>query len=119
MTCPSEIKQHIEQALGGDPRLAVVAVRRLASEDLPWLEERVVRLARADGYSWARLGRLLGRSRQAVRTRFGEIDGTRQPFPFRTMRDDARIMVHWYEAKADARRRTEFDGLSPDDVVAW
>ena len=119
MTCPSEIKRHVEQALGDDPRMAVVAVKLLTTEDLPWLEERAVRFARASGYSWGKLGRLLGRSRQAVYRRHIAIDGTPQPMPRRPMRDGDRIMSHWYRALGDGRRWREFTELEPDDVVPW
>ncbi len=119
MTCPSEVKQHVEEALGNDPRKALVAVRQLAVVDLPWLEERAVRLARADGYTWARLGRLLQKSRQAVRKRFGEIDGAPQPPPFRASSHDDLVIGSWSRARADVRRRQEFADLGPDDAVPW
>jgi hypothetical protein len=114
-----EIRQHLEQALGGDPRRSVVAVRQLGSDDLRWLEERAVRFARAEGYSWAHIGRLLGKSRQAVRQRFVGIDGTVQPLPRRPMADDERTMSTWNAALAGARRRREFLELDPSHVVPW
>lgn len=119
MTCPTEIKQRIDEAVGVEPRLAVVAVRRLRSEDLPWLEERAVRFARAQGYSWARLGRLLGRSRQATQKRFAPIDGTPQPMPRRTMHDDTRFMIRRWSRRADERRWNEFVELEAADAVPW
>lgn len=119
MTAPSEIRRHLDRALGGDPRLAAVAVRELRDHALPWLEQRAVRLARNEGFSWGDLARLLGRSRQAVHRRHAAIDGTTQPLPCRPMRDDERFMAHWTEHLADVRRRREFDELERGDVVPW
>jgi hypothetical protein len=120
MTGPSEIKRHVEQALGDDPRMAVVAVKLLTNHDLPWLEERAIRFARASGYSWAKLGRLLGRSRQAVHRRHLAIDGTPQPLPRRPMRDGDRIILAlWYQTLADGRRRREYAELDADEAVPW
>jgi hypothetical protein len=119
MTAPSVIKRHLDEALFAEPRTAVIAVRRLLEEDLPWLEQRVVHAARAEGYSWAKLGRLLGRSRQAVRQRFGGDDTRRPSLPVRPVAADERIIATWNRIKADARRRAEFEHLSPTDVVPW
>lgn len=119
MTAPSEIKKHIDQALGSNPRMALVAVRRLLQEDLPWMEERAVRLARADGYTWGRIGRCLRRSRQAVRKRFAAIDGTPQPLPRRPLTDGVVVMRLVNGAQADRRRTLEFDELGPHDAVPW
>ena len=119
MTCPSDIKRHVAEALGNDPQRAIVAVRRLVADDLPWLEARAVRLGRSEGYSWAVLGRMLGKSRQAIRQRFVSIDGTPQPLPRPPMSDDDRIMTAWNRARSDVRRRREFADLGPNDVVPW
>lgn len=62
--------RHVDEALGDDPRLALIAVRKLVTEDVPWLELQAVACARAYGYNWARIGRLLQRSRQALRTKY-------------------------------------------------
>lgn len=55
--------------LTGRPAAALVAYRRLVDDYLPWVERRLVHRARRSGSSWAGLGRLLGRSRQAVQQR--------------------------------------------------
>ncbi len=119
MASITEMKRNLDDATGPDPRLALVGVRRLLEEDLPWLEERAVRLARSQGYTWGRIGRCLQRSRQAGRQRFVALDGTPQPLPKQPVRDGDRIMSGFNGAKADARRRREFEELDPNDVVPW
>lgn len=57
----------LDAILGDDPKQALAAYRDLADRQLPWLEQRVVALARRDGLNWAVIGRLLGRTRQTVR----------------------------------------------------
>lgn len=121
MTAPSEIKKHVDQALCSDPRLALVGIRRLLQEDLPWMEERAVRLARSHEYSWGRIGRLLRRSRQAARKRFIDIDGTPQPLPRKPVTSDQITMRLVNGARADLRRRRELEELdrpmsSPGDA---
>ena len=71
----------IEDLLGDDPRRALIAYRRLVADELPWIEQRAVGLALRDEWSWARIGRLLGRSRQAVRKRFDGLPPIRRPDP--------------------------------------
>ena len=67
----------------------------------------------------AQIGRLLGRSRQAVRQRFGDIDGTAQPLPLGPRNDEERVMAYWYESTACTRRRREFLDIDPSDTVPW
>ena len=117
----SAAHRHIEDALGDDPRVALVAVRKLVEDDLPWLERRAVRLARANGFSWATIGRLLCRSRQAVRKRYGAIDGTREPIVMPPVDDAQRVMAAIARSRADDRRRRELAELDDGEVdaVAW
>jgi hypothetical protein len=132
-TKSSLVRTHLETALGSDGRHAIVAVRRLLDEDLPWLEERAVRLARADGYNWAQLGRLLHRSRQAVRQRFADIDvdadvdsgssgsngliGLLLPPTRPTTEQHVIGLVR--TSRAAERRRREFEAAGPGDLIAW
>jgi hypothetical protein len=71
----------VEDLLGDDARRALIAYHRLVGDELPWIEQRVVGLARRDGWSWARIGRLLGRSRQAVQKRFEGLAPIRRANP--------------------------------------
>jgi hypothetical protein len=73
MATVEEIHRHIDAAAGDDPRQALIAVRKLINEDIPMLERRAVCIARRELWSWVRISRLLMRSRQSVRERFGAI----------------------------------------------
>lgn len=119
MTAPRLVKQHVADAFGLDHRRALIAVRELLTTDLPWLEQRAVLLARANGASWGEVGRSLRRSRQAVRQRYLAVDGTPPPIARLPVRDDLRFMAIWNERLADVRRRHEFDDLCPDEAVPW
>ena len=59
----------IDRALGDDPKSALIASRELKDE-IEWLTERSVALARREGYEWSHISRLLGISRQWARERF-------------------------------------------------
>jgi hypothetical protein len=65
----NELTGLIDDALGEDPKCALIAARQL-KEELEWLTERSVSLARRESYDWGRIGRLLGISRQWARERF-------------------------------------------------
>lgn len=65
----NELVALIDQVLGESPKAALVAARRL-SEELDWLQQRAVIHARANGYNWGQIGRLLGLTRQGVRKKF-------------------------------------------------
>ena len=69
-----ELHRLINDALADDPRAALIACRRLADDELGSIERRAVQRARQSGWTWARIGRLLGRTRQSVRARFADVD---------------------------------------------
>ena len=64
-----ELVGMIDRALGDDPKSALIAARELKQE-VEWLTERSVALARREGYNWGRISRLLGITRQWARERF-------------------------------------------------
>ena len=112
-----EVRQLVADAGGSNPRLALASVKALEDE-LDWLLVRAVRLARAEGYDWARIGRLLGVSLQAVRKRFDVLAPLMGPLP-----PHARGRTQWErqatelaEHAADVRRRVEFEFGDP---VFW
>ncbi|MDP2292570.1 MAG: hypothetical protein Q8M22_15370 [Actinomycetota bacterium] len=115
------LRQMMRDAAGTNPRMALAGVRALTKET-DWLLVRAVRLARAEGYDWARIGRLLGVSRQAARKRFEHLDGAVGPVtPFtpphvRRSTPLERQAQSMAEAKANLRRRREFDA---GDAVFW
>ena len=115
------LKFLFSDAIGSNPRLALVAVRALADET-DWLLVRAVRLARADGYNWAQIGRLLGVSRQAAKKRFESLDDGVGPMTsFTPPHTQGRTVLQQQErevfaAIADIRRRREFES---GDAVFW
>ena len=96
---------------------ALVGVALLADVYLPWVERRLVLRARREGISWTGIGRLLGRSRQAVQERHHRVVDAGDLLPPALPRSyvdiDRRDRA---EVLADLRRMREADA---DDVVAW
>ena len=56
MDVARELHQLIDDLLGDDPRRALIAYRRLTVDEMPWIEQRVVALARRNGWNFARIG---------------------------------------------------------------
>ena len=112
-----DLRQLVRDAGSANPRTALAAVRVLEDE-VEWLLVRAVRLARADGYDWGRIGRLLGRRRQSVRERFERLAPRTSPLPphLRERTDIEREVAAVQERFADHRRRRAFES---DDPVAW
>ena len=75
----TEIHRRVDAAGSDDPRHALIAVRKLINDDVPWLERRAIDLARREFWDWVRIARLLMRSRQAVRERFRAYEGLPAP----------------------------------------
>ena len=53
---PEELVAMIDQALGDEPKPALIAARQLKAE-ADWLTERAVALARREGFDWGRISR--------------------------------------------------------------
>lgn len=64
-----EMQLLVREVLGWRTRPALAGLGMLNDLYLPWLERRLVLRARREGVSWTGIGRLLGRSRQAIRQR--------------------------------------------------
>lgn len=64
-----ELHRLVDDVLGDDPRRALIACRLLTDDHLPWMECKVIALARREGWSWRRIAQLLMRSRQSVFTK--------------------------------------------------
>ena len=111
----------IDEALGDDPRVALIAVRRLFDEELPWIELRAVRLARAKGHPWARIGRALGRSRQAIQQRYADVEHTWPPIPREPVGQAERQERAIAGIYRDANRRKALAAWEAQagDVVPW
>jgi hypothetical protein len=123
MATTDELHRLLTEALDDDPRAALIACHRLADEELPAIERRAVRRARESGWTWARIGRLLGRRRQSVRARFAAVDEAaplRLPDPRKEWDPGAgdRAVARYQRA---IRIAEEFGALAADgsDATAW
>jgi hypothetical protein len=93
---------------------SIGGVRSLRAE-LEWLERRAVHRARADGLSWASIGRLLDVSPQGARQRFGKTVP-----PFRPDRlTDAEKSEAAFRALLAGRRHVGHDRENDNDPIAW
>ena len=110
MTVRDQLDALLDDLLGDDPRPALIAFCRLVDDELPWLEQRVVALARREGWNWATIARLLGRSRQSVHERFRNIRLSIRPDPHLAKHRQERD----YRGIAEAVRRNQ-----DDDPVGW
>lgn len=77
----TRLHRQLDEALADDPATALIAVHRLRTDELPWIEHRAVVRARHAGWSWARIGRLLGCSRQAVQQKYAGAPPRVAPLP--------------------------------------
>ncbi len=112
MDIGTRLHRLLDDMLGQDPRRALIAYRQLADEHLPWLEQRVVALARREAWTFARIGRLLGRSRQAVQQRFQRIQPATPYDPSIPFQRERRMVQQF---TSPDRRRARQD----DDPIAW
>jgi hypothetical protein len=62
----------LDDMLSANPRTALIATKRMTGE-LSWIEQRAVGIARREGWTFARIARLLGRTRQSVHQRYGSM----------------------------------------------
>lgn len=108
MDVRNELHRLIEQALDDNAHDALIGVVSLQRE-LDWIERRAVGRARAAGWSWARIARVLGRTGQAVWGRHAAATPPRRA----TVRPDPGAVA--FHLRADTRRRQELE----DDPVPW
>jgi hypothetical protein len=112
----------IDHALGDDPKAALIAARQLKDE-VEWLTERSVSVARREGYDWGQISRLLGISRQWARERFKNAPPRMPPHVVERnrylaeQREGERLLKR-LDSKAARRSRGSDDG-DDDDLVAW
>jgi hypothetical protein len=105
----------IDRALGDDPKSALIASRELKDE-IEWLTERSVALARREGYEWSRISRLLGISRQWARERFKAAPPRLPPHVVannRYLREIRQTEQAVLEIRRSSRRPDD------DDPIAW
>ena len=114
-----QLHRSIDEILSDDPRAALIAYRRFAADELPWLEHRVVALARREGWDWGRIGRLLGRRRQSVHERFAHAVPRPMPDPEGGAQRRRRQSEALIAAALPSRFPRTGPGTDGDDVVAW
>ena len=104
----------IDDILSDDPRAALIALREFSDHHLPWLEQRVVVLARREQWAWARIARLRGRSRQQIHKQFRTIAPTIPHDPMadhhRWEAESLRVLKHYKTGKPNAL---------DDEVIGW
>lgn len=111
----------IDDALGADPRAALIAAKRLPGE-VDWLTRRAVARARAEGFDWGRIGRLLGMSRQGARQKFALSPPLASPHTLRMRRyrrpfeEGERAVERFKSSKRDAQPQPL---PRPDDPYFW
>lgn len=116
-----ELDELVRSALDDNPRVALIASRRLRRDRVPWLERRAVRLARQDGWSWARIGRLLGISAQAARKRFRELDRLAPRLPPTPVSPAELAERDFFRIRRDARHLADLAAweASGTGIVPW
>ena len=116
-----ELVGMIDRALGDDPKAALIACRQL-KEEVEWLTERSVALARREGFDWATISRLLAISRQWARERFKRAPPRLPPHVvatnryLREKRESDRLVREFRDHQLNPTRRNDDED---DDVVAW
>jgi hypothetical protein len=108
MSTRTDLDSLLDDIFEDDPRRALIAFRKLTQDELPWIEQRVVALARREDWNWARIGRLLGRSRSAMQQRFTYPRIKARPDPYAATKAQEAALARY-------DRRSELDS----DPVAW
>ena len=91
-----------QQALGRNPERALAAIRQLRRE-LERVEEGQVANALASGWSWARIGRALGVSRQAVHRKYANSPPTPLTSSNAFLANSVKVAVLLARTEASAR----------------
>ena len=111
-----DLVRMIDRALGSNPKEALIAARQLEDE-VRWLQQRAVAVARNNGYDWGRIGRLFGLTRQGARKRFPLAPPAQPPHvvrrnrELRQQREGEIVLRRWLDGTL-ARR-------DDDDPVFW
>jgi IS30 family transposase len=121
MSIERELQQLVKDVCSDDARRALAAYRRLSVEHLPWLERRAVLAGRRQRYSWAMIGRLLGRSRQSVQQRFDRSFTPDELMPPSAAAVEADLIHRYYsELRRDLARDARVDRAGDDGfLVGW
>ena len=110
MNILSRLHIMIDDIFSEDPRTAIIAFRELNDHHMPWLEKRVVALARREHWGWARIARLLGRSRQDIHKRFRAMVPSLPHDP----------LAEYHRWELETARLAKTGGMSPgDEAIPW
>ena len=110
----------VDGILGEDPRAALIAFHELHDAQMPWLEQRVVALARRERWSWARIARLLGRSRQDVHKRLRTITPALPHDPYAEYRRWELETQRWRAGRRLATAAAIAIATNPDnEAIPW
>ena len=112
------LEKMIDRALGDDPRAALIAARQL-EEECDWVTRRAVALARREGWSWGRIGRLLGMTRQGTRKRFPMAAPFAPPSSIATDRANRYTRETERMLNDMQHRRQHPDAHDDHDAVPW
>lgn len=108
----------IDDALTGNPRAALVAARFLPGE-IEWLQRKAVMHARANGYDWGVISRLLAMTRQGARQKFGRLrPPTASPYTI-AMRRYRRPFEEGEQLLQRLKAGAPLRAPEPDDPVFW
>lgn len=121
MSVSRELHGLIDDLLEGEPRQALAAYRRLVEDQLPWLERKAVLAARQEQYQWAGIGRLLGRSRQAVQQRFDREFSADELAPVEALRCPGAAQERKFQLDGSYYAQKRFVDEAGDDgsLVPW
>ena len=117
MDIRTRLHHMVDDVLGQDPRAALIAFHELYDAQMPWLEQRVVALARRERWSWARIARLLGRSRQDVHRRLRTIAPALPHDPHAEYRRWELETQRWRTGRRPAAIAAA--GSADDEAVPW
>ena len=98
----------------------IIAVRELQDRQVPWLEERAVALARRERWTWARIARLLDRSRQHAHQRFRTMVPTLPNDPLSEHRQwELTVARLQADISGTGNAATRRDRFGSDEAVPW
>lgn len=116
MNLHGRLNRCIDDTLSQDPRAALIAYRQLADEYMPWLEARVVALAKREQWTYGRMSRLLGCSRQHLQRKFRVIVPELPFDPDLAYQRSEREARRWINPAGGLRLRPPDDDHDP---IAW
>lgn len=121
MSVKREVRWLVDGVLGDDVATSLACLRILQDDSLPWLERSAVMKARKTGRDWARIARLMGRTRQAARQRFGAVVSIGELLPPQLPANDLNVVAAERNVLiAQLRRQRDADdAAATGSLIAW